>query len=68
MALLFGISRITLEYIIYEEHYPMAPDDITVMVVRDRLLLLLLLGEHAFMDQVVADEEKFSRQQAEDGP
>lgn len=68
VALLFGIARPTLEYIIYEEHYPMTVGDITVMVVRDRLLLLLLLGENAFMDQVVADEEKFSQQRAEDGP
>ena len=66
VALLFGIARPTLEYIIYEEHYPMPVDVITVGVVRDRLRELLELGEHAFMDKVVADEEEFSQQQAAD--
>ena len=65
VALLFGIARPTLEYIIYEEHYPMGPDDITVTVVRDRLQLLIELGEDAFMDKVVAEEEAFSQEQAQ---
>ena len=65
-ALLFGITRPTLEYIIYEEHYPMGPDEITVGVVRDRLRQLLELGEGDFLDKVIADEEEFSQQQAAD--
>jgi hypothetical protein len=67
VALLFGIQKSTFEHIIYEEHYPMLPDDIGVIEVRNRLKALLELGESAFMDTIVAEQEAYELEHADHG-